>query len=110
MNEELKARWVAALRSGKYRQGRGSLVSASVLGQLSYCCLGVACEIFHKELDVRKRYKDGEVYFDNNNHYLPNKISNTLKMGIEMEMKLANLNDVKNENFHEIADWIERNL
>lgn len=110
MNEELKARWVAALRSGKYRQGRGSLVSASVLGQLSYCCLGVACEIFHEELDVRKSYTDGEIQFDDSVHYFPQKVSNALGVGIETEMSLANLNDAENKDFEEIADWIEGNL
>ena len=35
-------KWVAALRSGKYRQARGYLCHKS---ELRYCCLGVACLI-----------------------------------------------------------------
>ena len=37
---EARAAWVAALRSGQYKQGRGYLANK---GQ--FCCLGVACEL-----------------------------------------------------------------
>lgn len=39
MNDNAKA-WVAALRSGKYQQGRDYLCKDN-----RYCCLGVACEV-----------------------------------------------------------------
>lgn len=42
MNPEIKARWVAALRSGEYKQGRGDLRRES--GE--FCCLGVLCDLF----------------------------------------------------------------
>lgn len=41
MNPEIKARWVAALRSGKYEQER-----AVLKGKSGFCCLGVLCEIY----------------------------------------------------------------
>ena len=34
-------KWVEALRSGKYKQGKISLQNAN-----GFCCLGVACDIF----------------------------------------------------------------
>ena len=34
-------KWVAALRSGEFKQGRGWLRSDD-----RYCCLGVGCEVF----------------------------------------------------------------
>jgi len=37
-----KKKWVAALRSGKYKQGIGSLYDAN---EDTYCCLGVAGKI-----------------------------------------------------------------
>ncbi len=40
MNKEIAKRWVAALRSGKYKQGRGALNKND-----SFCCLGVLCDI-----------------------------------------------------------------
>lgn len=41
MSPELKAEWIAALRSGKYRQGQTALRTKSD----EYCCLGVLCNI-----------------------------------------------------------------
>lgn len=42
LNPVFKAKWVAALRSGKYEQDSEALFSPSSGG---YCCLGVACHI-----------------------------------------------------------------
>lgn len=39
MNAEIKAEWVADLRSGRYQQGRGALNRDG-----RFCCLGVLCE------------------------------------------------------------------
>ena len=36
----LKDKWIAALRSGKYKQGKGALQRNE-----SFCCLGVLCEV-----------------------------------------------------------------
>lgn len=47
MNPEVKARWVAALRSGKYRQTRMALKDRT-----GYCCLGVLCDLYAKELGM----------------------------------------------------------
>jgi hypothetical protein len=45
-NKENIRKWVEALRSGEYRQGKGHLtVLDSEEQERSYCCLGVACEI-----------------------------------------------------------------
>ena len=41
MNPEIKAQWVAALRSGEYKQGRGQLRNTDD----EYCCLGVLCDL-----------------------------------------------------------------
>ena len=44
MNQEIKAKWVAALRSGDYKQTTGELRSGDEDSH-GYCCLGVLCEI-----------------------------------------------------------------
>jgi len=44
MNEEIKAQWIAALRSGRYPQGAGSLCR-SIDDKKQYCCLGVLSEL-----------------------------------------------------------------
>jgi hypothetical protein len=40
MNQEIKAEWVKALRSGEYEQTRGYLRHDD-----GYCCLGVLCDL-----------------------------------------------------------------
>lgn len=54
MYPEIKAKWVAALRSGKYQQGRGGLRNGD-----KFCCLGVLCDLNDPDwVDTG----DGEVY------------------------------------------------
>lgn len=45
MNPEVKAKWLEALRSGKYKQGTGMLRTLVD----SFCCLGVLCKVHEKE-------------------------------------------------------------
>jgi hypothetical protein len=47
MNEQVKAEWVAALRSGKYEQGSGVLRTRIADGPDKFCCIGVLldCQI-----------------------------------------------------------------
>ena len=53
MNPDVKARWVAALRSGEYGQCQGRLAD----GKGGYCCLGVLAKV---EGDlVLDQYADG---------------------------------------------------
>lgn len=44
MKPEIKAKWVAALRSGQFNQGMGALRRGD-----SYCCLGVLCHLAVEE-------------------------------------------------------------
>lgn len=46
MNPEIKTRWVAALRSGEYKQGERRVLNDDKGG---FCCLGVLCDIYAKE-------------------------------------------------------------
>lgn len=62
MNPEVKARWVAALRSGDYRQANQVLRSGD-----SFCCLGVLCDVYAAEHGVKgwsqSRFdRDGDGY------------------------------------------------
>lgn len=43
MNAQIKAEWIAALRSGEYPQDKGMLH-----GDIGYCCLGVLCDLHAK--------------------------------------------------------------
>lgn len=52
MNEEIKAAWVAALRSGEYEQGTEYLSRDG-----KFCCLGVLCDLAVKA-QVIEQYTD----------------------------------------------------
>lgn len=41
-------KWLAALESGRYEQGRGYLNCKN-----KFCCLGVACDLFHPTAPVK---------------------------------------------------------
>lgn len=46
MNQDTKDRWVAALRSGEYTQGRGQLRRYNYeTGVFEWCCIGVYCDV-----------------------------------------------------------------
>lgn len=48
MNQEIKAKWIEALRSGKYSQGIGAMKTSH--DTPNHCCLGVLCEL-HLEMN-----------------------------------------------------------
>lgn len=51
MNPEIKRRWIAALTSGEYKQGRAALVISpdDEHDEPRYCCLGVLCVLAQQE-------------------------------------------------------------
>lgn len=103
--------WIAALRSGKYKQGKAKLCTIDADGNKCYCCLGVANDVLelgilqtsaylynaYKELGL-KDY-DGE--FININMLHPSRAG--------FVSSLAELNDSLNYTFEQIADYIEQN-
>ena len=91
MDKELKAKWVTALRSGKYSQGKGALLRDGL-----YCCLGVLCEVQGRSDDWRKW----------NIHPFENDQG---PITFAQAMPLADMNDT-GKSFPEIADYIEANL
>jgi hypothetical protein len=44
MNAEIKQKWVAALRSGNYKQTKVCLHNKE-----GYCCLGVLCDVINPD-------------------------------------------------------------
>lgn len=110
MNPEIKARWVAALRSGEYKQHRQNLKS----GTGAFCCLGVLCDLHAKETGTN--WEPGEHYMG---HYfsLPSAVADwagafvdaaPVQVGHTSET-LPNHNDT-GASFTELADAIEEQL
>lgn len=108
MNNFVKKSWVKALRSGKYKQGKGQLCD---LDKCEYCCLGVLTDIYCK---THKLNEEKRIYLFNGNTYLDDDIKKCYGLTFEIQEFLARKNDGHNKKrawtFNEIADWIEENL
>jgi len=52
MKQSIMKKWVAALRSGEYRQTTGSLVVISGAEDRGFCCLGVLTDLCAKNFDL----------------------------------------------------------
>lgn len=95
MDPELKAKWLEALRSGKYEQGRGSLCYDG-----KHCCLGVLQDVVGK--DQLPRHHLGWEYLD---------YDQAAPIGLTeiVQQNLGRLND-EMKGFGMVADYIEANL
>lgn len=70
MNPEVKAKWVAALRSGQFQQGKRRLRSK----QETFCCAGVLCELHARETDYAEQWRDcGDEFAYQNKTVWPDK-------------------------------------
>lgn len=108
MDKALKTKWLEALRSGKYKQGRYGLRSEDD----RFCCLGVLCDISGlgewEDLPrggyIYKRREEGD------DGGLPQFLHDSANMTYQQEDRLMGMNDIDGLNFPEIADWIEENI
>lgn len=111
LDKDAKAVWVAALRSGEFKQGAGKLKHGNQNGT-RYCCLGVACEIF-PGLKGNGSAGHPATFLDDDS-------CNLLGLQYEDMEQLAALNDgefydddgnrLGKHNFNQIADIIEARL
>lgn len=113
MKQELKQRWIEALRSGDYQQGIGQLRSKND----EFCCLAVLCSVFdpsgwESATDAKTMGYDYDYIYKNNVSF------GTLHWFLRLDAlelddlaqgRLIAMND-KGVSFAEIADWIEENL
>lgn len=100
MNRELKAKWLVALRSGEYQQGRGQLWDKHTN---KFCCLGVLAKIAGVPDDNIQRCA---TLFGAKNSGL---LGEDASSGI-LHRKLEVMNDDDRLSFSQIADWIEKNV
>lgn len=114
MRQDIKDRWVAALRSGEYQQGRNFLRRDND----TYCCLGVLCDLLKADLKIDWKNREFENFsFANRDVFLPGSVSSLA--GLESndpmvtvdgkQRRLSELND-KGYSFPQIADLIEQQL
>lgn len=100
MVKELKAKWCKALRSGKFKQGKGRLKT-----KYGFCCLGVLRHVVNPK-DTRTT----------GNGLLVGDFALECGLDDETQRKLACLNDgneeqsIKRHSFRQIAAYIAKNL
>ena len=132
MKDSLRKQWVAALRSGKYKQGDGKLRQLELdketcepTGNEQFCCLGVLCDLVEPNQWKRSEHSDEEwangrgVGDDGDENTGMPRLALQKKLGLDRPVnrsgqdkqtfagKLAAMND-NGKSFEEIANWIEK--
>jgi hypothetical protein len=103
MDAELKAKWIEALRSGKYKQCRSSLRQND-----GFCCLGVLADANGEQWSTEKWLMPGQYRVVRGGGCLFYGVQQGLLTEEQMDA-LADMND-EGKSFSEIADYIEQNL
>ena len=112
MNIEFVEKWVAAMRSGKYKQSSNALRD-----QAGFCCLGVACDLYD---DSKWEWGKAGRYFNYGGgegapvDFPPDYVNALLNNGGPLIVRigsgafhLSRLNDSMGWTFAQIADAIE---
>lgn len=130
LNREFAEKWVAALRSGEYKQGTNYLFNES---KDSYCCLGVACVINNVDKNLlMSRGWPVDIKVSDRPSEIPSILFEQGSHNFEFTTLLATLNDSPSErfikqllmngfnvrqnkmigdfDFNDIADFIEDNV
>jgi len=114
MDKKWKNKWITALKSGEYQQGRGALRTL----EDKFCCLGVLCDLYGKEKGVNWELRKNKIkyIFLDESGTLPTIVKQETcikdgKMSIVITLNDGNNGDGEPpKSFNEIADWIEENL
>lgn len=121
MDPSIKQRWVSALRSGSYHQGRNFLRREN-----DYCCLGVLCDLhaqsysqdwtLYGQLTTTQDSTPLQVFeYDGFDSVLPEQVvewsgldaQDPIVAHDEGLTSITKLNDLKGLSFEQIADLIE---
>lgn len=109
MNPRIKALWIAALRSGKYRQTKGELRTGD-----RFCCLGVLCNLHALEHPAIAAKETSPRKYLGRSGVLPDLVADWAGVwGVGLygdgARSLATDND-NGHSFSEIADTIARHF
>ena len=132
MNKEVKKIWLAALKSGEYKQGKGRLRRDRSGEQDTYCCLGVLCDLsishhnaascWVDSLSVRLKLRD--INGGNNRSFkvndnsiafvgsLPHEVMEWAGLNTTDAEALSDINDttLEDDDFAEVIESIETTL
>jgi hypothetical protein len=120
LEPKVKQKWVKALKSGKYKQGHGTLKEIDANRHAKYCCLGVLADTQGVKWEKHLDGDDARVPYLND-HRISRDDASTgfLANGMfglsnAVQEKLANMNDgaagLKKYTFKEIVKYIEQEL
>lgn len=131
MKQEIKTKWIDALRSGDYKQAHGVLGYKYEDGRVENCCLGVLCDLAVQAGVIEgpglEEGDYGTLYYEHQSEVLPDAVMDWAELGEsynplvplknqpEETTSLAELNDGEGyadheHSFDEIADIIEEHL
>ena len=97
-----KRKWIKALRSGRYRKGKGMLYRKGKHGgHPRYCCLGVAASIS----GTPSYDMEGACFI-----YEAGVVPDLIYAEGPMPHVFVKMNDINEKSFSQIADWIQENL
>lgn len=112
--KELMVKWLEALRSGEYEQGKFCLRSETN----KFCCLGVLCDVVGKETGTVWEFSPSQNShrFTSSAATLPNEIGEYIGLAKydplgdcdSDALVLMKMNDCGEHTFPEIADHIEK--
>jgi hypothetical protein len=126
MKADIKAKWLADLRSGKFPQTDSILRSP-----VGYCCLGVLCDLYSRETGVPwEENAHVEFSMHGGHSVLPNEVQTWADLHhehggyitatkyhdegeettVDHDVTLTELNDNWKYDFAQIADVIEQQL
>jgi hypothetical protein len=120
MNKKVMKKWVKALLSGKYKQGRGLLKQTDHKDIIRHCCLGVLCELYNEDMKEKKKKKltekvdgFGVIRFNKQPEHLPSIVKDWADLNDNVGSigafdSLATIND-DGKTFKTIAKIIEKN-
>lgn len=116
MDKKLKAKWLKALRSGKYKQGKGVLRTADN----RFCCMGVLVDVMSKKAWPKVTTEIGTLILGAEHSVMAYEVEQNgtaldydtmRRIGLETRHQgdLINMNDA-GKRFTTIADYIEAEL
>jgi hypothetical protein len=113
MKQELKTKWVKALRSGKYKQGQWALRrTGSDDLQDAMCCIGVLLDVMDPT-QWRITETDNRICMHGSSKLigsLDQSMLTEIGMSIAQQDHLISMNDKHQSTFAQIADWIQDNI
>ena len=111
MKKTIRNKWLKALRSDEYEQGKGTLVRP-INEHDEFCCLGVLCDVLGEEFEKNAFGTLGvSVNGDSiNTGSLPIRLLEQVSMNQLEQGCLVTMNDKEGKSFKQIANWIEKNL